>query len=44
MSQQTVLTADEKKLNDPWEEHLRTEFKRTAPTTLSAMLRDQIKG
>ncbi|SRR6266481_3728828 len=26
MSQQTVLTTDEKKLNDAWEEHLRTEF------------------
>jgi carboxymethylenebutenolidase len=24
--QQTVLTADEQKLNDAWEEHLRTEF------------------
>ena len=26
MSQQTVLTTGEKKLNDAWEEHLRTEF------------------
>jgi carboxymethylenebutenolidase len=26
MSQQTALTADEQKLKDAWEEHLRTEF------------------
>lgn len=26
MSQQTVLTTGEKKLNDAWEERLRTEF------------------
>jgi carboxymethylenebutenolidase len=26
MSQQTALTADDRKLNDAWEEHLRTEF------------------
>jgi carboxymethylenebutenolidase len=26
MSQQTVLTTNEQKLNDAWEEHLRTEF------------------
>ena len=27
MSQQTVLTTNEQKLNDAWEEHLRTEFR-----------------
>ena len=26
MSQPTVLTTNEQKLNDAWEEHLRTEF------------------
>jgi hypothetical protein len=26
MSQQTVLTTDEQKLNDAWQEHLRAEF------------------
>ena len=27
MSQQTVLTTNEQKLNDAWEEHLRAEFR-----------------
>ena len=26
MSQQKVLTTDEQKLNDAWEEHLRSDF------------------
>jgi hypothetical protein len=31
MSQRTALTADKRKLNDAWEEHLHTEFSAQSP-------------
>ena len=39
MPQQTLLTTDEKRLNDAWEEHLRTEFSaHSADEAISTMV------
>ena len=40
MSQQTVLTTNDQKLNDSWEEHLRREFKaHSADDAIATMAR-----
>ena len=43
LSQQAALTADEQKLNDVWNEHLRAEFKaHSADETMATMLADPL--